>query len=127
MLVCFNLFVENSFFMGYNCLRRLYIEKRMKMQAVRAYYDEGKFIPMQPVKIPKGSQAIITILDFAVDEVKPIEDTNNANTTESIVDESRVEWLERLREARELAKDEHLPEWAFQRSKEMNPPINLAD
>lgn len=37
------------------------------MQAVksyRAYYDDGSFVPYEPVVIPKGSQAIITILDF---------------------------------------------------------------
>jgi len=36
------------------------------MQAVKAYYDEGKFIPFHPIKIPKGSHAIITILDFPI-------------------------------------------------------------
>ena len=37
------------------------------MQAVKAYYDNGKFVPMQPVVVPKGSYAIITILDFPID------------------------------------------------------------
>jgi len=37
------------------------------MQAVKAYYDEGKFVPFQPIKIPKGSHAIVTILDFSID------------------------------------------------------------
>ena len=39
------------------------------MQAYRAYYDEGKFVIFEPVKIPKGSQAIVTILDFPFDEI----------------------------------------------------------
>ena len=39
------------------------------MQAYRAYYDEGKFVTFDPVKIPKGSQAIVTVLDFPLDEV----------------------------------------------------------
>jgi len=89
------------------------------MQAVKAYFDEGKFVPLQPIKIPKGSQAIITILDFPIDEVEPVENTKT--------NESRLEWLKRLEEARELAKDEYLPDWPFQRSKEVRPPINLAD
>ena len=85
------------------------------MQAVKAYYDEGKFIPIQPVRLPKGSSAVITIFDFPIAE------------TESAVDETRIEWLNQLREARELAKDEDLPDWPFERLKEMRPPINLAD
>ncbi|MCL2197553.1 MAG: antitoxin family protein [Defluviitaleaceae bacterium] len=34
--------------------------------AVKTYYDEGAFIPFEPVTIPKGSHAIITILDKLV-------------------------------------------------------------
>ena len=84
------------------------------MQAVRAYYDEGKFVPMQPVRIPKGSQAIVTILDFAIGEVKPIiDDTPNKPSA------SRIEWLNRLEAAIDDSEDEELPDWPFQRSKEM--------
>jgi len=83
------------------------------MQAVKAYYDEGKFVPVKPIKLPKGSSAVITIFDFPM--------------AEDTMHESRAEWLNRLREARELARDEDLPDWPFQRSKEMRPPINLAD
>jgi len=68
------------------------------MQAIKAYYDDGKFVPIQPIRLPKGSSAVITIFDFPIVEAKPT------------MDESRVEWLNRLREARELAKDEDLPE-----------------
>ena len=85
------------------------------MQAVKAYYDEGKFVPVKPIRLPKGSSAVITIFDFAIVEI---------NTA---MDESRVEWLNRLREARELTKDENLPDWPFQRLKEVRTPINLAD
>ena len=37
------------------------------MQAVksyRAYYDDGLFIPYEPVTIPKGCQVVVTVLDF---------------------------------------------------------------
>ena len=37
------------------------------MQAIktyRAYYDDGLFIPYEPVTIPKGCQVIVTVLDF---------------------------------------------------------------
>jgi|GEM_PF-930691 len=84
---------------------------------IEAYCDEGKFIPFQPVRIPNGRRAIITILD------SPIQDANDV----TVSDESRMEWLKRLSEARELAKDEHLPSWPFERSKELRPPIDLSD
>ena len=38
------------------------------MQAVKAYYNGDTFIPFKPVKIPKGSHAIITILDFPISD-----------------------------------------------------------
>jgi predicted DNA-binding antitoxin AbrB/MazE fold protein len=36
------------------------------MQAYRAYYDGGRFVPLEAVEIPEGSQAIITVLDDAL-------------------------------------------------------------
>ena len=33
------------------------------MQAVKAYYSEGQFVPIGLGKIPEGTQAIITLLD----------------------------------------------------------------
>ena len=85
------------------------------MQAVKAYYDDGRFVPVDPIKLPNGSSAVITIFDFPIVEVKPIKN------------ESRIEWFNRLSEARELAKDEDLPDWPFERSKEVRPPIDLTD
>ena len=41
------------------------------MQAVKAYFDEGKFVPFKPVAIPQGSHAIITILDFPITTITP--------------------------------------------------------
>jgi len=40
------------------------------MQAIksyRVYYDGGLFVPLESVSIPKGSQAVVTILDFLGD------------------------------------------------------------
>ena len=34
------------------------------VKAYRAYYDDGLFIPYEPVTIPKGCQVIVTVLDF---------------------------------------------------------------
>ena len=33
------------------------------MQACRAYYDNGRFIPLGFGKLPEGTQAIITLLE----------------------------------------------------------------
>ena len=41
-----------------------------EMQACRAYYSEGRFVPLKPLKIPEGSQAIVTILDFFTNEAQ---------------------------------------------------------
>ena len=83
------------------------------MQAVKAYYEEGKFIPFKPIKAPNGSHAIVTILDFPIDieTVSP--------------HESRIEWLNRLHEAVDLSMDEEMPH--IPRSKEMCLPINMAE
>lgn len=33
------------------------------MQAVRAYYEAGRFVPLGLGKLPEGTQAIITVLE----------------------------------------------------------------
>lgn len=33
------------------------------MQAVKAYYSEGRFVPLGIGKLPEGTPAIITVLD----------------------------------------------------------------
>jgi len=38
------------------------------VQAVKAYYNGDTFAPFKPVKIPKGSHAIVTILDFPIND-----------------------------------------------------------
>ena len=43
------------------------------MQAVktyRAYYDDGLFIPYEPVTIPKGCQVVVTVLDFLAESAQ---------------------------------------------------------
>ncbi|MDR1669411.1 MAG: antitoxin family protein [Oscillospiraceae bacterium] len=35
------------------------------MQACRAYYDNGRFVPLGLGKLPEGTQAIITLLEDA--------------------------------------------------------------
>ena len=39
----------------------------------------------------------------------------------------RVEWLNHLEAAVALSADEDLPDWPFERTKEMHSPLDLAD
>jgi len=48
------------------------------MQAIktyRAYYNDGAFIPYEPVTIPKGCQVVVTVLDFLLEDVKESEES----------------------------------------------------
>lgn len=76
------------------------------MQAIKAYYNEGAFVPFEPVAIPKGSHALVTILDF-------------------IQDEDFSAWHMRMKEALALSMEEELPEVYFRRSKDMKPPLRF--
>ena len=49
----------------------------------------------------------------------PAQATTNAS--------SRMEWLNRLEAAVALSADEELPDWPFERSKAMRPPLDLTD
>jgi len=89
------------------------------MQAVKAYYDEGKFVPLQPIQIPKGSQAIVTILDL------PIIDNELSESENVISDEAYSDWRKRLKEAIALSMDEDLPD--LPPREPMRPPVNFED
>ena len=91
------------------------------MQTIKAYYDEGKFVPFQPVSIPNGSHVIITLLDL------PINEDTSADNSGVTANESREQWIKRLHDSLDLSMDEELPDIYFRRSKDMRPPINLAD
>ena len=39
------------------------------MQAYRARFERGRFVPLAALEIPEGSQAIVTVLDDAQDDV----------------------------------------------------------
>ena len=94
-------------------------ENSLSMQAIKAYYDEGKFIPFEPVRIPKGSHAIVTILDF------PILGLPVANKNDAASDTATNSWLKRLHKARDASIDEEM--MYIPRSRETRLPINLAD
>ena len=39
------------------------------MQAYKAYFERGRFVPFVKVEIPEGSQAIVTVLEETPDDV----------------------------------------------------------
>jgi len=39
------------------------------MQAYRAYFEAGRFVPLIKVEIPEGSQAIVTVLEESPNEM----------------------------------------------------------
>lgn len=75
----------------------------MQMQAVKAYYNEGNFVPFQPIKAKKGSHAIVTILDF------PINETSAENDIDD-VSERQIEAMKRFIEMSDNC-EEDIPEF----------------
>ena len=88
------------------------------MQTVRAYSSNGTFIPFQPIRVPNGSQAIVTILDFPVDK-PPVDNMEEQG------DENFAAWHRQLKETIAFSMDEELPDEYFQRSNEMRPPLDF--
>jgi len=82
------------------------------MQAIKAYYHQGAFVPFEPVAIPKGSHALVTILDYVMN---PVQDYTQ--------DDDFSAWHRDIKEALALSMDEDLPEIYFRRSKDMKPPL----
>jgi len=88
------------------------------MQIVKAYYDKGAFVPFEPITVPKGSHAIVTILDVEIHHLQDIE-------THTQDDDDFTTWHMRIKEALELSADEELPEIFFQRSTDMRSPLDF--
>ena len=86
----------------------------MEVQAYEGYVEGGQFYPKEiPIRLTGRFRAVLTVLDVPI----------QANADVS----SRIEWLNRLEAEIALSSDEELPDWPFERSKEMRPPIDLAD
>ena len=86
----------------------------MQAQAYEGYVEGGQFYPKEiPIRLAGRFRAVLTVLDV------PVQATTNPS--------SRMEWLNRLEAAVALSADEELPDWPFERSKKMHPPLDLAD
>ena len=90
------------------------------MQAVRAYSNNGIFVPFQPIKVADGSQAIITILDFPMNAPNVVDDSIQN-------DDDFEEWFSQLKKSIELSMDEELPDVYFERSNTMRPPLDFVN
>ena len=55
------------------------------MQAYRAYYNEGRFIPLEQLEIPEGSHAIITVLDFPQESIDRLPEVVSHDQKEAII------------------------------------------
>ena len=62
------------------------------MQACRAYYSQGRFVPLGIGKLPEGTQAIITLIEEAPKDVN-----------------SRLQELKAITQAIDAAIDEEMP------------------
>jgi len=86
----------------------------MQAQTYEGYVESGQFYPKEiPIRLSGRFRAVLTVLDV------PVQTTT--------VSSSRMEWLNRLEAAVALSADEELPDWPFERSKEMRPPLDLTD
>ena len=86
----------------------------MKAQVYEGYVEGGQFYPREtPISLTGRFKAILTVLDLPI----------QTETTAS----ARMDWLNRLETAVALSADEELPDWPFERSKEMSPPLDLKE
>jgi len=86
----------------------------MQVQAYEGYVEGGQFYPKDiPIRLTGRFRAVLTVLDV------PVQTTTNSTPL--------MEWLNRLEAAVALSVDEELPDWPFERSNEMRPPLDLTD
>jgi len=86
----------------------------MHAQVYEGYVEGGQFYPNElSFDLAGRFRAVLTILDV------PSQADSNLH--------QRMEWLNCLETAVALSADEELPDWPFERSKVMRPPIDLSD
>jgi len=86
----------------------------MQVQAYEGYVEGNRFYPTEkPLSVSGRFLAVLTVIDA------PVQVENRQA--------QRMEWLNRLEEAVANSSDEELPDWPFERSKEMRPPLDFAD
>jgi len=72
------------------------------VKAYRVYFDNGIFVPYEPVAIPEGSQAIVAILDFPVENAQEHGEMDDVSRRQM---EAMRRFREGLRECNEPVPD----------------------
>ena len=100
------------------------------MQTYRAFYKKGQVVPLDTLIIPDGSELIITVLEPKKEQ--KVRETTIGHEFVSLLagaaeedKKLRLEWLERLHIAVDLAEDETFP--FIQRSTVMQEPLVMND
>ena len=87
------------------------------MLAVKGYIDSGRFTPTDGGKLPAYAHAVL-VIDINI--------TQPALTSPSTKDSTaRQDWLNQLRQARQLAKNDPLPDFVVRQP--MREPHGLTD
>jgi len=87
------------------------------MLAVKGYIDSGRFTPTDGTKLPIYAHAVLVI-----EGVTPKPVPVNASAKEKT---ARKEWLNQLRQARQLAQNDPLPSFVVRQP--MREPHGLTD
>jgi len=87
------------------------------MLAVKGYIDSGRFTPTDGAKLPVYAHAVL-VIESVIPQSTPTCPATKDKTT-------RQEWLNQLRQARQLAKNDPLPEFIVRQP--MREPHGLAD
>ena len=100
------------------------------MQAVKGYLSNGRFTPTDGTILPNHTQAVLIIEEETAKPKKPQEaflKEFNKNLKEAKLEDKqlRQEWLNRLRQARQLAANEPMPH--FPPRTPMGEPHGLTD
>ena len=95
----------------------MYSESRGNMLAVKGYINEGQFTPTDGAKLPPYAHAVL-VIDANI--FQPTQE--NASTTNKT---AKNEWLNQLRQARQLAKNDPLPDFITRQP--MREPHGLTD
>ena len=87
------------------------------MTAIKGYIDSGRFTPIDGTKLPTYAYAVL-VIESIPDQLSPESPPLKAETTKN-------EWLNQLRQARILAKNDPLPNFVVRQP--MREPHGLSD
>ena len=87
------------------------------MLAVKGYIDSGRFTPTDGAKLPAYAHAVL-VIDINISQPAPA-------STVAKEKNARKEWLNQLRQARQLAKNDPMPDFVVRQP--MREPHGLTD